>query len=298
MILLLGCALTAVLKAICILTVLLCGLISGVLQTLLEDQHYGVLILQIYAFFETLTTFIFAWNFSRHLTRWRMGLVACVGFANAAFVAYAAADAARLDLARACGVVVLAFTALGALPLLLLTALACYLAGYAAVCFLLFANKTYKSPPLQIVQSPLPILHVPAQLAGGGDRCCSIAPGSTNHFRRRSLAQDANQLADEQVATVVSCLTKRDYARLAMADYGAALEERGIELVPCPIVDYVRARRLTRSGSRRTCRRSTRSSARSSSASATGSASLSTATAARAGRGSSSPRRSRASRPR
>ena len=110
--------------------------------------------------------------------------------------------------------------------------------GYIVVCFILFWHKTYKSPPSELTTTPITFSRMNPAIVKTGQLLFSIAPGSTNHYRRRTIDYDIDQLKQEGITTVVSCLTQNDIRRLHMENYEEALLENNIQLIKCPIVDF------------------------------------------------------------
>ena len=109
---------------------------------------------------------------------------------------------------------------------------------YYSLCYLVFMNKTYRSPPTEQTQTPLITQSLPKDITGAGIMYFSQAPGSTNHFRRRSISTDVIELKEKNIAAIAVCLTHNDIKRLHLETYRETMEENNIQFIHCPIVDF------------------------------------------------------------
>ena len=109
---------------------------------------------------------------------------------------------------------------------------------YYSLCYLVFMNKTYRSPPTEQTQTPLITQSLPKDITGAGIMYFSQAPGSTNHFRRRSISTDVIELKEKNIAAIAVCLTHNDLNRLQLDTYRETMEENNIQFIHCPIVDF------------------------------------------------------------
>ncbi|ELP88941.1 hypothetical protein EIN_490000 [Entamoeba invadens IP1] len=199
----------------------------------------GVFTVQLYSVVESLLQIFLSIKLFNHLTRKLLTLLTLIGLLNVPLLVISLFSMSQFPpFPTNRRVTIFFFATMTNLILMIEASISIFYFFYVIICFIIFANKTYRSAPIDLSDSPFPFSSLPKEDTINGEILFSIAPGSTNHFRRRSVFNDVKQLKDMGVNEIVSCLTTRDYERLGMNTYEGLLFENNIKLVKCPIVDF------------------------------------------------------------
>ncbi|KAL7713775.1 Tyrosine specific protein phosphatases domain-containing protein [Entamoeba marina] len=239
MIIFFGCCITAFILGICLTAITIVGLTDNVYADFIEDNKYGLLLISLYVLCYLVHLVVLSIKFMDHLLRKKLAYITICGFVHIPFIIYSSYESSGfLDYSIPTQVVLFTSTIIIYLVLLAHTILSIIFFFYTIICYCIFANKTYKAPPLTPDTSPIHFQQLPSQYTQDGIMLFSIAPGSTNHFRRRILETDIEQLKEQEITVVVSCLTPHDYIRLGIENYEEMLYQNNIQLIKCPMPDF------------------------------------------------------------
>ena len=214
-------------------------MILSILQ-ITKAQSIVIIFYGVYSIFITLFNFIVTINFFKHISRRfvavivTMNLMTIIPFC----VLFIVFNHYPFDFSKSIYIVISILLGYDCIVTVIPAIMAFCFVIYYIICYILFARKTYKAPPKEMTQEPLQFRSLPDEYISQAKMFFSVAPGSTNHFRRRSIHTDVHQLNENNIKAVCCCLTHHDIRRLQLDDYKNVMIENGIDFIHCNIVDF------------------------------------------------------------
>ncbi|EKE42597.1 hypothetical protein ENUP19_0054G0087 [Entamoeba nuttalli] len=233
------CSVIAFIEFICSVGIIIVGFSTDLFDQQIEDNKPGTILLCCYTIVYSLLISFGSIKIMNHLFKMVLIIIVLLGYLNIVPVVFSLLQLFSLDSFDTwIMIIIIILTLIIDIFFLLHSLFSIYFTVYCFVCYILFLNKTYSKPPNNISTDDIGFTQLTEDMSSNGVMYFSYAPGSTNHFRRRVLENDIQQLTNKCITTVVCCLTNNDLTRLNMNGYQQVLESHGITYLHCPMVDY------------------------------------------------------------